>query len=171
MVLLRPASTIRSLSIYRELASYWALGNAPDTAHRIPIGKANVVRERTDVTVVSYSRMMVEAINALGATDQAGISVELIDLRSISPWDRQTILRSAEKTGRILIIHEAVTQFGVGAEIACSISESLFGKLKKPVKRLGAPYSPVPFAKPLETAYMPNAASIADAIKSLAAND
>jgi acetoin:2,6-dichlorophenolindophenol oxidoreductase subunit beta len=154
-----------------NLPSYWTTGEAPAADHRVPLGQAKIVREGTDVTVVSYSRMMIEAVNALKATDQSGISVELIDLRTISPWDQATVMRSAAKTGRVLIVHEAVTKFGVGAEIASSVFEGLFGKLKKPVKRLGAPYSPVPFSKPLEKAYMPDAESIASEIKLLAARD
>jgi acetoin:2,6-dichlorophenolindophenol oxidoreductase subunit beta len=119
------------------------------------------------VTVISYSRMMVEAVNALKLTDQNGISVELIDLRSISPWDQTAVVDSAAKTGRVLIVHEAVTRFGVGAEIASTLSEALFGRLKKPVMRLGAAYSPVPFSKPLEAAHAPNAERIAAAIQAL----
>ena len=151
-----------------NLPSYWSTGEAPSAGYRVPIGKAKVVREGTDVTVITYARMVTEAISALQVTDEAGISVELIDLRSISPWDEITVLASARKTGRVLIIHEAVTNFGVGAEIASVISASLFGHLKKAVVRLGAPYAPVPFSKPLETAYMPDAAKIADAVKTLA---
>jgi pyruvate dehydrogenase E1 component beta subunit len=152
-----------------NLPGYWAPGEAPTKGHRVPLGKAKIVREGTDVTVISYSRMMVEAINALKVTDQNGISVELIDLRSISPWDQTTVVNSAAKTGRVMIVHEAVTRFGVGAEIASTLSEALFGRLKKPVMRLGAEYSPVPFSKPLEAAHAPNAERIAAAIQALVA--
>jgi pyruvate/2-oxoglutarate/acetoin dehydrogenase E1 component len=152
-----------------NLPGFWAPGEPPAKGHRVPLGKAKIVREGSDVTVISYSRMMVEAINALKLTDQNGISVELIDLRTISPWDQTTVVNSAAKTGRVMIVHEAVTRFGVGAEIASTLSEALFGRLKKPVMRLGAAYSPVPFSKPLEAAHAPNAERIAAAIQALAA--
>jgi pyruvate/2-oxoglutarate/acetoin dehydrogenase E1 component len=150
-----------------NLPGYWITGDAPAPNHRVPIGSARVVRQGTDVTVISYSRMVTEAIKALELTSAAGMSVELVDLRSISPWDERTVTESAAKTGRVLIVHEAVTKFGVGAEIAATLSDKLFGKLKKPVMRLGAPYAPVPFSKPLETAYAPDAARIANAVKTL----
>jgi pyruvate dehydrogenase E1 component beta subunit len=89
-------------------------------------------------------------------------------LRTISPWDRQTVLASARKTGRVLIVHEAVKQFGVGAEIAAVIGEELFGQLKAPVKRLGGAFAPVPYSKPLEAAFAPDRGRILAAILSLA---
>jgi pyruvate dehydrogenase E1 component beta subunit len=93
----------------------------------------------------------------------AGVSAEIIDLRTVSPWDQEAVNASVAKTGRLLIVHEAVKPFGVGAEIAAEISERFFGKLKAPVGRVGAPFTPVPFSKPLEDAFMPNAARIAEA--------
>jgi pyruvate dehydrogenase E1 component beta subunit len=141
----------------------------PDTDHRVPLGKAAVQREGTDVTVISYARLAGEARAAADAAAQQGISVEVVDLRTISPWDRETVLASVAKTGRVLIVHEAVKQFGIGAEIAAVINEDLFGQLKKPVARLGGAYSPVPYSKPLENAFAPDAARILEAIVTLAA--
>ena len=140
----------------------------PDSSHRVPLGKAAVQREGSDVTVISYARMAVEARAAAELAAADGVSVEVIDLRTIAPWDRETVLASVEKTGRVLIAHEAVKEHGVGAEIAAVIGEALFGKLKKPVKRLGGAFSPVPYSKPLESAYAPDAASIHAAILELA---
>lgn len=140
----------------------------PGTGHRVPLGKAAIQREGTDVTVVSYSRMAMEARQAAASAADKGISVEVIDLRSIAPWDRETVLASARKTGRVLIAHEAVKQHGVGAEIAAVVSEELFGVLKKPVRRLGAAYGVVPYSKPLETAFAPDAQRILAAIVELA---
>ncbi|MET0179346.1 MAG: transketolase C-terminal domain-containing protein, partial [Novosphingobium sp.] len=120
----------------------------------IPLGKAKVVVEGTDVTIVSWSAQLIRCQMALAGLADAGISAEIIDLRTISPWDRETVLASAEKTGRVIIAHEAVRNFGPGAEIAATINEELFGKLKAPVKRLGGPTSPVPFSKPLEDAFL-----------------
>jgi pyruvate dehydrogenase E1 component beta subunit len=92
----------------------------------------------------------------------------VIDLRTIAPWDKDTVLASAAKTGRVLIVHEAVKPHGVGAEIAAVINEELFGQLKRPVKRLGGTYCPVPYSKPLESAFAPNADRILAAIVDLA---
>mgnify|MGYP001408410235 CR=1 FL=1 len=151
-----------------NLPGYYAPHPAPEPGHVVPLGNAAVVKEGSDVTVISYARIMNDVIAAVKDIEAAGISAELIDLRTISPWDRDTVLASVAKTGRCLIVHEAVTQFGVGAEIAAVISSELFGKLKAPVMRLGAPYAPVPFSKPLEMAFAPDAKRIAEAVVSLA---
>jgi pyruvate dehydrogenase E1 component beta subunit len=134
----------------------------------VPLGKAAVQREGTDVTVVSYARMAEESRAAAEIAAEKGVSVEVVDLRTISPWDRATVLASARKTGRVLVVHEAVKEFGAGAEIASVIGEELFGVLKAPVRRLGGAYSAVPYSKPLETAYAPDRQRIAQAILDLA---
>ena len=97
---------------------------------------------------------------ALAILADEGIKAGLIDLRTVAPWDQATVLAEVAKTGRLLVVHEAVVPFGVGAEIAAVVSEKLFGRLKAPVGRVGAPFNPVPFSKPLETAHKPNAARI-----------
>lgn len=140
----------------------------PDNSHRVPLGKAAVQIEGSDVTVVTYARMALESRQAAAQASEQGISVEVIDLRTIAPWDRETVLASVRKTGRVLIVHEAVMQHGVGAEIAAVINEELFGELKKPVKRLGGAFSPVPYSKPLESAFAPDAPRILAAITELA---
>lgn len=140
----------------------------PDCSHRVPLGKAAIQREGSDVTLITYARMAVEGRAAAAQAAEQGISVEVIDLRTIAPWDRETVLASARKTGRVLIAHEAVKQHGVGAEIAAVINEELFGELKKPVKRLGGVFAPVPYSKPLESAFAPDAARILAAITELA---
>ena len=150
-----------------NLPTYWTPG--PVTCQHVPIGKAKVSAEGTDVTVVAHSKMVIEALAAAKTLAKEGISLEIIDLRTISPWDRATVLASAEKTGRAIIVHEAVKQFGIGAEIASVISEELWRKLKAPVKRLGGAFSPVPFSKPLETAFAPTAADIAAAARAIVA--
>ena len=151
-----------------NLPNYWLPCPAPRPGHRVPLGKARIAKEGSDVTIVSYSRVLNEAMAAVEQMEAAGVSVEIIDLRTISPWDRDTVLASVAKTGRCLVVHEAVTQFGVGAEIAATLSSELFGRLKKPIARLGAPYAPVPFSKPLETAYAPDAKRIAETAINLA---
>lgn len=120
----------------------------------IPLGKANVVVPGSDITIVSYGQMMFTVMQAYEELTKAGVSVEVIDLRTISPWDKEIVLASAEKTGRLLVVHEAGRNFGPGAEIAATVQETLFGKLKAPVGRLGAPYCSVPFAKKLEDAFL-----------------
>jgi len=147
--------------------TYWNTVEAPRFGEAVPLGKASVVCEGEDLTIVSYSRILTEAIAAATALGAEGISVEVVDLRTISPWDRTTVLASVAKTGRAIILHEAVKQFGVGSEIAAVLQEELFGVLKRPVKRLGGAFSPVPFSKPLEDAYAPRRADIERLVRSM----
>lgn len=125
-------------------------GPVPDGEHIVPIGKANVARSGKDVTVVSYSRMMNHVLEAANNLAAEGISVEAIDLRTISPLDKPAILNSVAKTKRLVIVHEAVKIGGVGAEIAAMVAEEMIDYLDAPIKRLGAPFTPVPFSPPLE---------------------
>lgn len=159
-----PVIFIENLPTYHAPMAF----ELPDSSHRVPLGKAAIQREGSDVTLIAYARMAVEARAAAARAAEQGVSVEVIDLRTIAPWDRETVLASARKTGRVLIAHEAVKEHGVGAEIAAVINEELFGALKKPVKRLGGAFSAVPYSKPLETAYAPDAARILAAIIELA---
>lgn len=129
-------------------------GDVADDQGPIPLGKANVMVEGSDLTIISWSGQVMRCQMALAALAEAGISAELIDLRTVSPWDKEAVLASVAKTGRALIVHEAVKAFGPGAEIAATIADELFGQLNAPVKRLGGPYCPVPFAKVLEDAFI-----------------
>ena len=149
--------------IIENLPIYWTKGPKPETGSRVPLGKAKVVVPGTDVTIVSYSRTVLESLGALQALGEAGISAEVIDLRTIQPWDQETVIESVNKTGRLLVAHEAVVPFGAGAEIAAVVQEKCFGKLKAPVKRIGAAFNPVPFSKPLEAAHVTDGAKIAAA--------
>ena len=126
------------------------------TFQKYPLGKARIGLVGTDLTIIAHSLMVGYAMNAAHDLGKEGISAEVIDLRTISPWDRETVLNSVRKTGRAMVVHEAVKEFGIGAEIASVINEDLFGLLKAPVKRLGGAYCPVPFSKPLETAFAPS---------------
>lgn len=152
-----------------NLLLYGSKGPAPEVGHTVPIGKAAIRREGSDLTIVSYSRLAVEAQTAAAKLAEEGISAEVIDLRSIQPWDKEAVLTSVAKTGRLLVVHEATKPFGAGAEIAATVSHELFGKLKAPVHRLGGAFCAVPFSKPLETAFAPDAARIIEAAKSLLA--
>jgi acetoin:2,6-dichlorophenolindophenol oxidoreductase subunit beta len=148
-----------------NLPSYWATGPAPVRGERIPLGKAKVVREGRDVTVISYARVMNDCLAVVEKLAEEGVDVELIDLRTVAPWDRDTVLESVRKTGRAVIVHEAVKPFGAGAEIAATISESLFGQLKAPVQRIGSNFSATPAARNLEAAFLPGQDQIAQAIR------
>jgi acetoin:2,6-dichlorophenolindophenol oxidoreductase subunit beta len=148
-----------------NMPTYWNPGAMPETGKRIPLGKANVVREGSDVTVISYSRIFNDCAAVAAKLASEGISVELIDLRTISPLDEATLLKSVGKTRRAVVVHEAVRNFGVGAEIAALLQEHLFSDLKAPVQRVGANHSPVPFSKTLETAFVPQQPAIEAAIR------
>lgn len=150
-----------------NLPTYWSPAAAHEKDSFVPIGKANTLHQGSDITIIAYARMIQEAMPAIEQLADAGISAELIDLRTIAPWDREAVVASVSRTGRALIVHEAVTPFGAGAEIAAVLSEELFGRLKAPVKRLGGAFCPVPFSKPLETAFAPQTADIVAAAKAL----
>ena len=150
-----------------NMPTYWNPGPAPERGVAIPLGLARVARAGDAVTIVAHSRMVHEAMAAADALGKEGIEAEVIDLRTISPWDREPVFASVRKTGRAVIVHEAVREYGIGAEIASEISEQLFGALKAPVKRLGGAFSPVPFSKPLEAAYAPGKAEIVAAVKGM----
>lgn len=125
-------------------------GEVPEKDYTIPLGKARVAREGNDVTVVVYGIMVSRAMDAAEHLAEEGIHAEVIDLRTLSPWDKETVFQSVRKTGRAVVAHEAVRQSGFGAEISASISEELFSVLKAPVVRIGAPFVPIPVAPNLE---------------------
>jgi pyruvate dehydrogenase E1 component beta subunit len=143
-----------------NMTLYGHLGPKALTGARVPIGCAKILRQGGDISIVAHSRMVLESLAAADALARAGIAAEIIDLRSILPWDRAAVLASARKTRRLLIVHEAVREFGIGAEIAAEVNEALFGALAAPVKRLGGAFCPVPFSKTLENAFAPASADI-----------
>ncbi len=150
------------------LPALFTPGPAPERGKKIPIGKANVMREGGHVTVVAYGRIVQSIKGLADKLAGEGIEVELVDLRTVSPLDLDTIMASVKKTGAAVVVHEAVKAFGVGAEISSAIHERLFDSLRAPVKRLGAKYAPVPFSQPLETASLPSLAEVEAAVRSLA---
>lgn len=133
----------------------------------IPLGTANVLQEGSDVTVIGYSKPLIDIQPVLRTLSDDGISVEVVDLRTIAPYDERTVLESVAKTKRAVIIHEARLPFGVGAEISAKINEELFGELAAPVRRVGAPLCPVPFAANLESVYIPGPGDFERAIRSV----
>ncbi len=148
---------------------YGMKGPQPSADHILPIGKAAVVRSGTDVTVVSVSRMVHEVLAAAEGVAEDGISVEVIDLRTVAPLDTTTILESVARTSRLLIAHEAVTPFGIGAEIAAVVAREGFWDLDAPIERIGAAATPAPYSPDLEQAWLPDRDDIAAAIRHLVA--
>lgn len=138
-------------------------GQIPEGEYVIPLGKADVKRRGGDVTVVAVSRMVHEALKAAEMLEREDIQVEVIDLLSVSPWDKETVFGSVGKTHRLVLAHEAVKAFGIGAEIAATVIEEIMDELDAPIMRVGAPFVPVPFS--LERSYLPNAEGIASAVK------
>jgi pyruvate/2-oxoglutarate/acetoin dehydrogenase E1 component len=135
--------------VYMEHKDLWAMtGTVDGDAEPTPLGVARKVADGDDLTIVSWSG----ALRAVGAAREllAGISLDIIDLRTIYPWDRETVFESVRRTGRLLVVHEAVTTGGFGGEIAATVAEELFASLKAPVRRLGAPRIPIPYSPPLE---------------------
>jgi 2-oxoisovalerate dehydrogenase E1 component len=148
---------------------YGLEGPRPPAAHLVPLGVSAVVRPGTDLTLVSVSRMVHEALAAAGEVAGDGISVEVIDLRTVAPLDVAPVLASVAKTGRLLIAHEAVVPFGIGAEIAAVVAREAFWDLDAPIERVGAAPTPPPYAPTLERAWLPGRDDIAAAIRRLAA--
>jgi 2-oxoisovalerate dehydrogenase E1 component len=148
---------------------YGMKGPQPPSDHLVPIGRSAVVRPGSDLTVVSVSRMVHEAIAAAERVADDGISVEVIDLRTVAPLDVAPILESVHKTSRLLIAHEAVVPFGIGAEIAAVVAREGFWDLDAPIERIGAAATPPPYAPELERAWLPDRDDITEAIRRLAA--
>ena len=145
-------------------------GEVPDGDFIVPIGPAKVVREGTDLSIFAYGMMCYYALKAAHSLEQEGISVEVVDLRTLYPVDRETIIGSVKKTGKALIVHEDNLTGGYGGEIAATIAEHAFTYLDAPVKRLAGPDVPaVPFSHPMEAWFMINEEKIANAARDLAA--
>jgi pyruvate dehydrogenase E1 component beta subunit len=148
-----------------HIGSYWTPGAAPERGRAIPLGKARIARPGKDVTLLGYSRSMQDLPAVAAQLAKQGIDCEIIDLRTVSPLDMDTVLTSVRKTGRAVVVHEAVRSFGVGAEVSARIHESLFRELKAPVQRVASKDTPVPFAKPLEGAFLYSHAEIEQAVR------
>jgi pyruvate dehydrogenase E1 component beta subunit len=142
-------------------------GPVPEEIYEIPLGQAGTVRSGRDATVIAVGRMVPEAMTAAEELAGSGIDVEVIDVRTVQPLDSQAILDSVRRTNRALVVHEAVTFGGIGAEIASQIQEEAFDYLDAPILRLGAPFSPVPFSPVLERAYIPDSNRIAAGVRRL----
>lgn len=150
-------------------ALYAAKGEVPDDVGPIPLGQARIARAGRDLTVVSYGAMVHKVERVAEALARDGIEAEVLDLRSIQPWDEAAVLASLRRTHRLLIVHEAVEAFGVGAEIAARMADIGFDELDAPIVRVAAPFVPVPFAPSLEAQYQPQEADIIAAARKLCA--
>lgn len=146
---------------------YGRRGPVPEQPYTIPLGQAEVKREGSDVTVVATARMVGEALAAADSLAERDVSVEVVDPRTLVPLDSRTILQSVQKTHRLVVCHEAVRFCGFGAEIAASVAEEAFDYLDAPVKRVAAPFAPVPFSPVLEDAFVPNRDKIIAAIEEI----
>jgi pyruvate dehydrogenase E1 component beta subunit len=164
--LMRAAIECNDPVIFIEnILCYGLKSEDPGPGYRVPLGKAAVAREGSDVSLITYGRTVLDALAVAADLAKEGISVEVIDLRTIAPYDEATVLASVRKTGRALTLHEAVRPFGTGAELAANIQEKCWDSLKGPVRRVGGTFSPVPFATCLEQAWIPNKDQIVGQIK------
>jgi pyruvate/2-oxoglutarate/acetoin dehydrogenase E1 component len=158
-----PVIFLESKVLYRS-----EKGFVPSGEYVVPIGKANIAREGEQLSIITYGAQVREALSAAETLCGEGISVEVIDLRSLKPLDSETILASVRKTGKVLVVHSANRLLGMGAEVAALIADQAFEWLDAPVRRIGGLDVPVPFSPPLEDAYRPSAEKIVQEALSLA---
>jgi 2-oxoisovalerate dehydrogenase E1 component beta subunit len=150
--------------LYRRIKA-----DVPEGRYTVPFGKARVHRAGDDVTLVTWGAMVYTAAEAADELRGEGISVEILDLRTLQPWDKQDVLESVAKTSKLLILHEDTRTSGFGAEIAAQVAEEAFENLDAPIKRVAAPDTPIPFSPPLEKAFIPQVADVASALRELVA--
>jgi pyruvate/2-oxoglutarate/acetoin dehydrogenase E1 component len=143
-------------------------GEVPEERYTTPIGKARMHQEGSDISVITWGAMVYTAEEAAQQLDADGVSVEIIDLRTVMPWDKAAVLESARKTSKVLVLHEDTRTGGFGAEIAATVAEEAFEDLDAPVKRIAAPDCPVPFSPVLEKAYIPQVDDVVAGLRELA---
>lgn len=144
---------------------YGVEGEVPEGSYAIPLGEASVVREGRHATVVSYGMMVHRALQAAEALARDGVQTEVIDLRSLSPLDMDTVLESVERTGHLVCVDEASPRCNIATDVSAQVAQALFGALKGPIEMVAPPHTPVPFSPSLEELYMPSAERIADAVR------
>jgi 2-oxoisovalerate dehydrogenase E1 component beta subunit len=144
-------------ALYRRIKE-----DLPTGEYTVPIGQAKVVREGTDLTIVTYGAMLWVALEAGATLAKEGVSVEVVDLRTLLPLDRETVCTSVRKTSKVLLLHEDTRTGGMAGELAACISESVFEYLDAPIVRVTAPDTPVPYSPPLEDAFLPNAEKVVE---------
>ena len=140
----------------------------PEDRDTVPLGKARTHREGDDVSVITWGAMVYTAEEAARTLEGDGVSVEIVDLRTVMPWDKAAVLESVRKTSKVLVLHEDTRTGGFGAEIAATIAEEAFEELDAPVKRIAAPDTPVPFSPQLEKAFIPQVEDVVAGLRELA---
>jgi pyruvate dehydrogenase E1 component beta subunit len=150
-----------------DMMLYFAPGPVPDEEYLTQIGKADIKRQGKDVTVVTWSKMLGVALNAAAQLSQEGVEVEVVDLRTLAPLDKDTVLASVRKTGRLVVLHEANRTGGFAGEISAIVMEEAFSALKAPLRRVTGPDIPVPSSPPLERFYIPNEEKLISAMKEI----
>ncbi len=146
-------------------ALYSMKGEVPEGEYVIPFGQANIVREGKDATIVTYGMMVHRSLEAAKLLEKEGVDVEVIDLRTLSPLDINTVFRSVEKTGRLVVVDEASPRCNIATDISAQVCQEMFGKLKSGIRMVSPPHTPVPFSAPLEKAYLPNGKGIAETVR------
>ncbi len=139
---------------------YAKKGEVPEEEYLVPIGVADIKRKGNNLTIVAFGRMVDVALAAAKTLEKEGVDAEVIDLRSLQPLDEEAIVTSVQKTGHLVIVHEAPVRGGFGGEVAAVVAEKALGYLDAPIKRVGAPWVPIPFSPPLEDAYVPQEADV-----------
>ena len=153
---------------FEHKALYDMGGPVPEEGYALPFGEANVVREGNDVTIVTLGRMVHTSLEAAQQLAGAGVQCEVVDLRTTSPLDEDTVLESVEGTGRLVVVDEANPRCSVAADISALVARKAFGALRAPIEMVTAPHTPVPFSNTLEDLYVPDAQRIANAVKAVA---
>lgn len=144
---------------------YGLEGEVPESPYAIPFGEASIVRDGRDVSIVTYGLMVHRALDAAQQLAKQGIDVEVVDLRSLSPLDLDTVLETVENTGRLVVVDEAHPRCNIATDIAAQVAQHAFAALKAPIEMVCAPHTPVPFSPTLEDQYIPSAARIIEAVK------
>lgn len=153
---------------FEEKKLYWEIkGEVPEGDYVVPLGKADIKREGKDISLVTYGSMVHLALAAAQQLEKEKISIEVIDLRSLTPLDEEALISSFQKTNRLIVLHEAVKRGGIGGELVSQICEKAFDHLAAPPIRIGSEFSPVPVSPILEDAYLPNISKISEAAKKL----
>jgi len=163
--LLRAAIADPDPVVFVEHKGLYGRKGAVDTGVQLPLGQARIVRPGRHATLVSYGATVATCVQAAQTLAAEGTEVEVIDLRSVQPWDRATVLSSLARTHRMVVVHEAVRDFGVGAEIVAVVADEGFDELDAPVLRVAAPFMPAPFATSLEEGYAIHASSVVQAVR------
>lgn len=152
---------------FEHKALYDLAGPVPEESYALPFGEANVVRDGGDVTIVTMGRMVHTSLEAAGQLAAGGVQCEVVDLRTTSPLDEDTVLESVENTGRVVVVDEAHPRCSMATDISALVAQKAFGALRAPVEMVTAPHTPVPFSGPLEDLYIPDAQRIVNAVKTV----